>query len=465
MCLTDATIDRPSLRMARHIPGEMLMPFAFRENCFVPPIARPALQLRSTSSTGEGVDEPVNAELKKLSEDTLASLKYSFAASAALPDREARRASVEADFQKFLGAISPERRERFTGRARAIVEASPEARTAHFGRYGWLGADDILGAGFGGVQDLVGAPRIDPAGLGLMVPTISIRPEVLRIVEGGFFLPMAALSARMDIGSASDLEAALEEQARQTEANGIVNVDRLSERYGGEVSEEQAGEGDLEGLAVLDKLRLEVKQVRCLGETNPEFWGSDEIAIGGTSIDEDGDVKQIGESYVGGDFEDGDARNYAPYLNLHWFNLTEGKSWPKKYIITMLLAEKDNGGFQPILNNLYAKVHDKVMSFIKNIVGTTLEAYLGSFLSEGSSLSSVIGYAVAWVVDQLFGWIINAFADDVFPPATLTLNHAALGGRFSINGHWGYSHSPWYNAYFSGHGGKYRVTYRWHLYS
>jgi hypothetical protein len=45
------------------------------------------------------------------------------------------------------------------------------------------------------------------------------------------------------------------------------------------------------------------------------------------------------------------------------------------------------------------------------------------------------------------------------------MTHAGLNARFSINGVWGYSYCNWIHAHFRGHGGHYRIKYRWRLYS
>ncbi|MEL6342019.1 MAG: hypothetical protein AAFV53_02725 [Myxococcota bacterium] len=433
------------------------MPISIRENQFIPLIKSDKLQ-RLTSFAGEGVEAPINPEVKKATEDILSAMKYSFTAAAALPEREMKPGSVEDLFHQYIRGMSADRRTKIRARAKALVEASAEVRAAHFGRYGALSADDVLGAGFEGMGALLGEVKLDPRGLGVKTPMV--RADLLKPVEGGFLLPSDAIGGASPFRSAGDLENAMQETLQKAQSSGVMNRGRLEELYGMEMMSDIDNENDdLEGQAVLHLLRLEISQVRCIDETNPEFWGSDEIAIGGTSVDETGDVKAINEIYVGGGFDDGDAKNYSPYMRFHYFNVLEGKSWPKKYSITMLLAEKDSGGFQSVLNKLYGIIRDELKKKIGGWVGTALEPYLGPFISQA------IGAAVAWAVDWLINWFIGLFGDDVFRPVTVTMNHVALNARFTINGRWGYSYSPWRYAYFSGHGGRYRVTYRWRLYN
>lgn len=411
----------------------------------------------------EGASAPYNAEVRKAAEDVLSALKYGYTAVAAGGHDKFRDGSVEALFQSALATRPESVREKTQSIASSLVKASPEVRVSQFGRYGRLEAKELVGIGALRADEAIGAVKLSAAGLGVKTPTLRLLPVGLRVQGDNLVVPMTSL-VNMDIAAlklSSDMEGAAEKRVDLAMKSGVMNRDALNELYGmdlGEAPEADAPE-DLEGQSVLDKLCLEIRRVRCDDETNPEWWGSDEIAIGGTSVDEDGDTKKIPESYVGGGFDDGDSRYYNPYKNFHWFGVTEGKSWPKRYTITMLLAEQDNGGFGSILNELYKRVKDKVAEVIKGVVGSFLEQYLGSWIA------NAIADAVVWVVDKLFGWIISAFSDDVFPPATLTMNHAALGARWSRNGVWGYTDSGWMDAVFSGHGGRYRVQYRWRLYA
>ena len=50
--------------------------------------------------------------------------------------------------------------------------------------------------------------------------------------------------------------------------------------------------------------------MKCNDETNTEWPGSDEIAIGAITVDEDGDTNKIAETYVAGGFDDGDRKVY-----------------------------------------------------------------------------------------------------------------------------------------------------------
>ncbi len=208
----------------------------------------------------------------------------------------------------------------------------------------------------------------------------------------------------------------------------------------------------------VDKLGFYIRRVKCVDETNPEWWGSDEIAMAGISVDETGDTKKIGETYIGGGFDDGDTKWYSPNWFYHWFNLNEGgNNWPKTYYMTLILAEKDNGGLSSFLNKLWEKVRDKVKAAITAAVGAALGEVLGP-------LGPIIGAAIAWAVDYIVGWLISLWEDDIFPPQTVGISIPSHNCAWYYDGGWKY-YSPYYRMHFYGYGGHYYVEYRWRLYS
>ena len=427
-----------------------------------------SLRVRPTTYASDGVSPPVNSELRKVANEVLGALKYSFAAVAANPETRVRVGSVEEAFKGALseGNISAERRANFQRVGRALVSQSVEARQAIFGRAGQFEAQELLAQGVARFDDGLSPLALDKAALGIRAPSFSLS-SLSGIRAEGDNLIIPSTNLRNFSLAGRDFESAEENFADQIRASmeaGVVNDERMRELWGIPSPSEQPDlDGDIsdfEGQAVLDKVRFEIKEIKCIDETNPEFWGSDEIAIGGVSTDEDGDTKKISESYVGGGFDDGDRKTYSyPYWNFHWFSVTEREGWPKKYVITTILAEKDNGGFASALDTIWKQVRAKVKEAIIAAVGTALAPYLTPFLAQ------VIGMTVAWIVDALISWIISLWNDDLFPPHIATLNHGSLYGRFTINGNWGYPYSDWMYGYFTGHGGQYRMTYRWRLYS
>lgn len=206
---------------------------------------------------------------------------------------------------------------------------------------------------------------------------------------------------------------------------------------------------------VTDKLELRIHKVRCVDETNPEWLGDDEIALGGTSVDETGDSKKISEFTVRNDFDDGEQKVYSPPKRFTMFSLREGgESWPKSYFVTLVLAEKDMGGLADFLNRLL----DAVKSHVISALGAAIGGVIGSV---GGPLAAVIGAAVGWIVGQIFEWLKSWWSDDVFPPKTVSVSISSLSARFAG----GATDSTNNVVRFSAHGGTYDLTYDWRVYA
>jgi hypothetical protein len=191
--------------------------------------------------------------------------------------------------------------------------------------------------------------------------------------------------------------------------------------------------------------------VRCDDETNPEFAGDDEIALGGLSVDETGETKQVGQFTVRNDFDDGEEKVYGPPKRFTFFNLQEGTTFPKDYAVTLVLAEKDMGGLHDFIVKLWEKVKDKVLEYAAAALG----AAVGTATFPG--LGTIIGAVVGWALGKLIEWLIGLFSDDIFAPATLTCKIHGLANRFAGNK----TDSPEGLVTFSGYGGRYSLTYDW----
>lgn len=415
---------------------------------------------RPTPVDGTGADAPENSEVRRIADDLLAALKYSFAAVAANPDLTLRNDTVESLFQQALRTKAPDERLRIARTAQALTTITPEARVAVFGRAGERDAIEHIGAagGFDRFSDGLPPLAIEHKLLGRPTPTVTVPRTALTSVADGLLI------ARGDLPSGFE-----EVVADATTTNGgaptafesvaAVNEARLTDVWGALDGDDlYATATEFEG-AVTDAIGFWVTRVRCADETNPEFWGDDEIALAGVSVDETGDTKKIGETYIGGGFEDGSSRSY-PNWRYHDFSLSEGTKWPKTYVMTLLLAEKDNGGLSNILNEIWVKVGAEVKRAISAAVGAVVSAYVGA------AIGKAIGEAVAWILDQLVNWIISAFKDDVFPAAIAKVTTPSMSARWYYpNGTWGNPSSGLRTMHFYGHGGHYTVDYFWQFHS
>lgn len=413
---------------------------------------------RPTATDTFGATEPDNSEIRKIANDVLQAVQYSFASVAANPDQAVRSDTLEETFQQSFKRMDANKLEQVQTKARQLVKAAPELRTTLFGRYGQLESKEFMSIGFDRAHEGLAPLAIDQKLLGIRTPQLSISQGVGRMTSEGLLIPMANLPQGFE-----DFEEAMETSTQRAADSQVYNAEKLQEIWGPVYSSDRfagAGGDEFEEQAVTDKLGFYVTRVKCVDETNPEFWGSDEIAIAGVSVDEDGDSKKISERYVGGGFDDGDEKSYSPNWNYHWFSMQEGKYWPKAYKVALILAEKDNGGLSNALNTVWEKVSEKVKEAIAKAVTGALSGYVGP------AIAAAIGQAVAWIVDELLGWLIKVFKDDIFPIFTASCNVPSFNARWNYpNGTWGSPTSDVRTAHFYGHGGHYIVDYYWKLYA
>lgn len=423
-----------------------------------PPITLPIERLRPLALDESGAVEPENSEIRKIANDILQAAQYSFASVAANPDQAVRPGSLEATFKEALSRVDATRRENIQTRAVQLVKAPQAVRETIFGRYGQIGSGEFIGIGFDRAHEGLAPLQIDRKLLGERIPQISIPPGIAKATPEGLLIPTANLPSGFE-----DFEEVIENSSKKASASNIFDAKKLEEIWGPVYSTDSMAGGGRDSEfeeVVTDKLGFYITRVQCVDETNPEWWGSDEIALAGVSVDEDGDTKKIGEIYIGGGFDDGDARNYSPHWSYHWFSMQEGKYWPKAYQVALILAEKDYGGLSNALNTVWQQVKDRVKDAIEKAVSAVLAEYLGP------ALAQAIGKAVAWIVDKLVGWIIDAFKDDIFPPFVARCTVPSFNARWNYpNGTWGSPTSELRTAHFYGHGGHYIVNYYWRLYA
>ncbi|MFD4352669.1 hypothetical protein ACFWPX_08920 [Nocardia sp. NPDC058518] len=162
-----------------------------------------------------------------------------------------------------------------------------------------------------------------------------------------------------------------------------------------------------------DSLMLRVTQVRCANETNSPFGGhigEDDMWLGGTSVDESGDTKTI-EPIKLGSFDNKEVKHYQPPRNFTTFNITErGNSFPKAYLVTLVLVERDNGkAMRTFLDRVTREIKKQVQDALIK-VGKAI----------GGSFGLVVGTISAWVFGELIDYISSGWRDTVFRPLTVT---------------------------------------------
>jgi hypothetical protein len=210
-------------------------------------------------------------------------------------------------------------------------------------------------------------------------------------------------------------------------------------------------------LPALNQLEFRIHQIKCLDETDGFLGseaGSDEISIGGATIDETGDVEKVTVFNIGSFGSDGAVRSFSPPRSFATFDLTEAPLFPAFYFVTLVLAEVDMGGLPDFVNSLYNKVKEKVITALTTAVGTAIGATTGP-------VGAVIGAAVGFIVGEVFQVLKSTWDDDVFRPATVQIEIPSRSHRFENDA----TDSGEGTTTFSGHGGKYQVVWDWRLFA
>jgi hypothetical protein len=210
-------------------------------------------------------------------------------------------------------------------------------------------------------------------------------------------------------------------------------------------------------------LHFRLHKVKCIDETNPEWPGDDEIAMGGTAVPPSGNPTKVAEFMVRDNFDDGESKTYSPPRVLKTFGL-DNVSYPADFLMVLAMAEKDNGGMSQFLQDLWEAIKDEVAVIIAAVgaaaglaIGGAIGGTIGTAI--GGPLGTIIGAVAGAILGALVGWLISAVKDDIFTPQSAAVhlpkpNASFAGGALT---------SPQFTMDFRDHGGHYRAYYTWQL--
>ncbi|WP_163993770.1 hypothetical protein [Pyxidicoccus caerfyrddinensis] len=224
-----------------------------------------------------------------------------------------------------------------------------------------------------------------------------------------------------------------------------------------EVQLERASGTDLRPQDYLHtRVRFMLDKVYCVDETWLDWPGSDEIGMGGFSVDETGEVEKIAAFTVSNDFDTGETRDFKPDKSVRTFSVKEGgENWPKVYRVTLAMVERDWGDFPGWVTSLYEKVKGRLKEYLATAAAGVGGAIGGPL---GALVGAVAGWVVGWIVDNIIGWIKSWWEDDLIATKTFTLTHAGPRATFS-----GQARSPVAKRSWIGGTGEYNTFSYWEL--
>jgi hypothetical protein len=352
-------------------------------------------------------------EIASIIQDADYALKYSMAVVAADPSRQFPAGSIEEDLRTGILTMPADRQKSAAEAARAMI-ADPAVRKREFGRHSAVEPEKYAQLGFHGVFTPDTVP-FDRAALKRRLTDQAGRIEATHKIEE---------ATAMDMALKYQIPVKLQ-------------------------------------IPTLTSLDYRIERVKCADETNPEWPGDDEIAMGGVAVDHQGGTAKVNQFMVADDFDDNEVKVYAdPGKLFHRFDLTGAGAWPRTYSTVVMLAEKDGSGFADAINTVWSKVKDDVLAVIEKAVAGVLTGYLGAALAEA------IGKAVAWLVGVFFDWLFELFQDDLFDPGT---HYVYMPNRYewmyknASDYGWTNFRAPTGTFTFNGHGGSYKVNVHWQV--
>lgn len=382
-------------------------------------VAAPAEPPRVTAEDPEYPAPPTAGDLRSdpeiasIIQDADYALKYSMAVVAADPAKQYPVGSIEEDLRTGILTMPADRQKAATEAARGMI-ADPAVRKREFGRHGGLEPEKFAQLGFHGVFTPDSVP-FDRAALNRRLTDRASRIEATHKLEEATAIDMAA-----------KYQIPLQLQ-----------------------------------IPTLTSLDYRIERVKCADETNPEWPGDDEIAMGGVAVGHNGGTSKVNQFMVADDFDDNEVKVYTdPGKLFHRFDLTGSGAWPRTYSTVVMLAEKDGSGFADAINTVWGKVKDDVLAVIEKAVAGVLTGYLGAALAEA------IGKAVAWLVGVFFDWLFELFQDDLFHPGT---HYVYMPNRYewmyknASDYGWTNFRAPTGTFTFNGHGGSYKVNVHWQV--
>jgi len=215
--------------------------------------------------------------------------------------------------------------------------------------------------------------------------------------------------------------------------------------------------GDVEASGVPTKLRVRLHEVACIVETGmpppPPFDpkdkpGGDELRL--TGVATAANLASVASRVVdlGDEWDSGNAlpaRDITSNDVLHEWDLTALTGYPRSYLFTSMLVEKDGGGMGPAVQKLLDKIEEITKEELEKKAteyGMTIGAGIGTAVGGplGALIGAVVGALLGYLVAQVFDWLRKQFKDQVFAaqPASVVLlsAHSFPDGRLRTSNIW-----------------------------
>lgn len=204
------------------------------------------------------------------------------------------------------------------------------------------------------------------------------------------------------------------------------------------------------------EVMVQLTRVKCVDETGGrwvERIGNDEIYLAGFAVDAAGTTVKLAPFCVYPHFDDGDVKVFSPPKTIFTLKVPGGGTFPKRCVVTLILAEKDSGDLTSLAQEAFDKV-TRDMDEMKDAMGMGEgEDPPPSFWDKVQEKAKEIAFK--FIRDK----ITAGLNDDVFPPQVVTLNVTSDDFRWGD----GTKMSPETRVEFRGHDGVYYLFFYWEI--
>ena len=204
------------------------------------------------------------------------------------------------------------------------------------------------------------------------------------------------------------------------------------------------------------KVIFNLYEVKCVDETNPEPFGSDDIRLFGAKLVENADPVTF-DAFKVGNFDDGDKKTYSPVKVLASFDLAG--TYPQTIGVSIGLVEKDTSDS---LANFIETLYSGLKGEIKDLLTKAGAAITGGLIGAiGGPIGAAIGVVIGLIIDAVSDWLSGIFTpdDDFFPVQAAMITFETATSTFENNS----LTSPVNTLTYKAHDGTYNVKYNWQI--
>lgn len=167
------------------------------------------------------------------------------------------------------------------------------------------------------------------------------------------------------------------------------------------------------------ELRLKLTRLKAVRRFGWEItdWGEDSISCGGDGLDSVQQHIKAPSLFINKFKRDNEDFDIKPDYTLMKFDLNRIGPWPRTFIASVFIAEKDaSGGFIDFLQKLWDAIGDEVISLSSSLAIAAVGAGVGSLVGTEIMpiIGSIIGAVVGAVIALLVSWMVDSLKDDIF---------------------------------------------------